>query len=234
MTAQALERVVGPSWVDMLLPLFNDDRMLYLRQYLTVEKKKGYTVYPEMKNVFRTFKETPLDKVRVVVLGQDPYINEGQATGLAFAVPSGTPTPPSLRVIFQELEREYECDPEKIDTSLLSWANQGVLLLNTALTVRRGTSNSHLSIWRWFIVEVLKRLQEHHTGLIFVQWGKEAQKFSVNELLHHKLTACHPQSQNYGTGTFVGCGHFSKINEIVKGQNGHECQINWLKILKND
>lgn len=227
MTADELKELVHESWVDFLLPLFNDERMRDIQRMLASEVKQGYEFYPEKKNVFRAFKLTPLDQVKVVIIGQDPYIRADQATGLAFAVPNHLKTPPSLRIIFQELERAYGVDCDKVDSTLEPWAEQGVLLLNTALTVRKGKSNSHAKYWAWFTETVLEKLQDKTSGLIFIQWGKQAQSYPINTLKHWQLKACHPQAQNYGSAQFVGNGHFQAVNAIIEGNNGADFQINW-------
>jgi uracil-DNA glycosylase len=228
MIKEELEKIVHPSWVNILLPLFNDSRMLSIQHKLGKMITLGKKFYPEKSNIFRVFRDVPLDKVKVVIIGQDPYIRFNQAIGRAFAVPKEMMNPPSLDIIFKEIKRDYQLDDNyNIDSTLESWSNQGVLLLNTALTVEEGKSNSHANDWLWFIKEVIDKLQEVTNGIIFVQWGTQAQTYNINEKLHYKLKACHPQAENYGSGKFIGCNHFSTINKILEKDNGREYKINW-------
>jgi len=230
MTSEELSRIVDSSWVNFLLSLFNDPKMLEIQKTLGYLKQNNRQFYPETVNVFRVFRETKYEDVRVIIIGQDPYINKGEATGLAFAVPLGTTKlPPSLRIIFEELEYEYDIDVSPNNCDLLHWSKQGVLLLNTALTVEAGKSNSHSQLWSWFIEAVIQKLQEDLCGLIFIQWGKEAQKYKINEFLHTCLKSSHPMVEIYGSGKFLKNNHFKIVNEIITGQNGPEFQISWIK-----
>ncbi|MEX1013504.1 MAG: uracil-DNA glycosylase [Waddliaceae bacterium] len=176
----------------------------------------GVEYYPPKENVFRAFELTPFEKVRVVILGQDPYHGEGQAEGLCFSVPEGIKPPPSLRNIFKELHSDLGITPKSC--SLAPWARQGVLLLNTTLTVRRGEPLSHKDLgWEQLTDVVIQKLNEKRDPVIFVLWGKHAQQ---KELLipkdsHHLiLKAAHPSPFSAYRG-FFGCSHFSKINSFL-------------------
>lgn len=226
MSKEQLEQIVYPSWVKILLDLFNDPRMNDLLLFMDSEIAKGYTIYPQKKDVFKAFKLCSYDELRCIFIGQDPYHQENQATGLCFAVPDGIKPPPSLVNIFKELADNY---PEGFLPyyNLESWAKQGCLMLNTALTVRANSPGSHTKQWLWFTTEVIKRIQEYRSGLIFVRWGNHAKQFKINDN-NYCLDAGHPSPLNTSI-PFRGCKHFLKINEIIKGQNGKEFEIDWFK-----
>lgn len=227
MTKEELDNILHPSWTKILLPLFNDERMNQLLILINKEKALGNIVYPEMINIFKTFKLCSFDELKVVFIGQDPYHQNNQATGLCFAVENNVKPPPSLVNILKELNNNY---PEGVllNTNLESWAKQGCLMLNTALTVRANYAASHSKYWLWFTEEVIKRLQEWRTGLIFVRWGNHAKQFKINTETQNVLDAGHPSPLNT-TIPFRGNQHFLKINEILKGQSGDEYQIDWFK-----
>jgi len=232
MTKEELEQIVHPSWVKILLPLFNDSRMNDLLLFMDSEIEKGYTIYPEKKNVFKAFKLCSFDDLKVIFIGQDPYHQINQATGLCFAVPRDVIMPPSLKNIFKELIENYpesleDSELQNFNTNLENWAKHGCLMLNTALTVRSNSPGSHSKQWLWFTEEVIKRIQEYRSGLIFVRWGNHAKQFKVNDN-NHTLDAGHPSPLNTSI-PFKGNKHFLKINEIISGQNGPEYQIDWFK-----
>ena len=183
-------------------------------------RKKVEHVYPSEKDVFRAFKDCPFNKVRVVILGQDPYFNNGQAIGRAFAVPKSTEMPPSLNNIFKEVEREYP--PHSAPkVTLESWAKQGVFLLNTTLTVAHGRPNSHAPIgWKKALtIPTLEKLSAEREHLVFMLWGNHAKSFEhfLDQRRHLVLKASHPSplSEARGADHFRACGHFRKANDYL-------------------
>lgn len=231
MTKEILKTIVGESWVDLLIDLFNDKRMDNILQILGNEVHAGRIVYPEKKNVFRAFQECPLNELNVVFIGQDPYHQANQATGLCFGVPMNIKKPPSLVNILNELFDEYKEEIEKdkmlteyFDSSLIHWAYQGCLLLNTSLTVVESIPGSHAIHWKWFTEEVLKRIQEQKEKIIFVRWGNHAKQFYIDLEKHYCLDSGHPSPLNTSI-PFKGNNHFRRINEILKEQ-GKE-SVNW-------
>lgn len=182
------------------------------------EKKDGKTIYPPGPLIFNAFNSTPLDKVRVVILGQDPYHNPGEAMGLCFSVPKNVPIPASLKNIYKEIENDLGiAAPSHGDLS--SWTRQGVLLLNAILTVERGRAGSHRNIgWQQFTDAVIQKLSAHKEGLIFLLWGNfaKSKKTLIDQIKHHVLEAVHPSP--LAGNAFLGCGHFSKVNELLSKQ----------------
>jgi uracil-DNA glycosylase len=185
-------------------------------------RKKGEHVYPCEKNVFRAFEDCPFEKVRVVILGQDPYPNEGQAIGRAFAVPKSTAVPRSLNNIFKEVLRDYP-HGSRPELTLESWANQGVFLLNTTLTVEDGRSNSHVKIgWKRAVtILTLKKLSDEREHLVFMLWGRHAGRFErfLDQQRHRVLKAWHPSPLS--VAGFRECGHFREANKYL-GKHGIE------------
>ena len=184
------------------------------------------TVYPPYDEIFNAFKLTPLSNVKVVILGQDPYHEEGQAHGLAFSTPEGRPIPRSLKNIFKEINAEYGY-PIPQSGCLESWANQGVFLLNTVLTVEDGNANSHSKCgWQTFTDNVIRILNNKNQPIVFLLWGKQAEK--KKELItnpnHLVLITSHPSPFSARRG-FLGCGHFKLANEYLAKNNIDE--INW-------
>jgi uracil-DNA glycosylase len=213
------------SWKEELKEEFNASYFMGLKEFL-LEEKAAFTVYPPGKLIFNAFQFAPFDKVRVVILGQDPYHGPGQAHGLCFSVPRGIPPPPSLVNIFKEIERDLGI-PAPLHGNLTRWATQGVLLLNATLTVRANQPGSHQRKgWETFTDAVIRRLSERRVGLVFLLWGKFAQEketlIDVNR--HYILKAAHPSPFSAYNG-FFGCRHFSKTNEILN-KHGLE-QIDW-------
>ena len=194
-------------------------------------RRRESTVFPPSGTIFRAFELTPPDKVRTVLLGQDPYHDDGQAQGLAFSVPDGIKLPPSLRNIYKELADEYDLIfmPESGD--LTHWAEQGVLLLNTVLTVRAHQANSHAKIgWEEFTDEVIKAVNLHGSdGVVFILWGNPAQKKRclIDEKRHHVLTCAHPSPLSAYRG-FFGSGIFKKTDELLE-TSGRD-PIKWVKL----
>jgi uracil-DNA glycosylase len=183
---------------------------------VAARRKKGERVYPIQKDVFRAFDDCPVKKVRVVILGQDPYANEGQAIGRAFAVSESTEMPTSLKYIFEEVRSDY---PSRLmpKRTLESWAKQGVFLLNTTLTVAHGCFNSHANLgWKKAVtIPTLKKLSAEREHLVFMLWGAPAKSFEhiLDQRRHLVLKAGHP-SRPWLTG-FRGCGHFRKANSYL-------------------
>lgn len=196
-----------------------------LQEYVDNEYSKC-VVYPEKANVFNALKLTPPENVKVVILGQDPYINPNQAHGLAFSVLCEK-LPPSLKNIYKEIESDIGIEMPTNNGNLTKWAEQGVLLLNTTLTVRAGQSNSHSKKgWELFTDAIIKYLGEQDKPIVFILWGKNAQdkeKFITNEN-HLILKAAHPSPLSAYNG-FFGCKHFSKTNTFLKEHNLNE--IDW-------
>lgn len=206
---------LGNSWDNLLASEFSKEYYLDLRKKLAQEYKTR-TVYPAMENIFNALKYTAYEDVKVLILGQDPYHGEGQAHGLCFSVQKGVKKPPSLKNMFKELESDLGiCEPSH--GCLTDWAKQGILLLNTVLTVREGEPNSHKNLgWTIFTDRVIELLNERCDPVIFVLWGKNAiDKLPlITNSQHYVLTAPHPSPLSASRG-FFGCRHYSKINQIL-------------------
>lgn len=184
--------------------------------FIKKERKKGKTIYPAQKDIFNALKLTSYETVRVVILGQDPYHNPNQAHGLAFSVPTGVAFPPSLQNIFKELYKDLNI-PIPYQGNLEKWAKQGVLLLNTVLTVEAGKPQSHAFIgWHRFTNHLIASLNHHPEGIVFLLWGAYAQQKSslITNIRHRILKAPHPSPLSANRG-FFGCRHFSKANELL-------------------
>lgn len=207
---------IGNDWDNLLKDEFTKDYYLKLRQFLALEYQTK-TIYPNMYDIFNALKYTPYDKVKAVILGQDPYHGKGQAHGLCFSVQKGVTPPPSLKNIFAELQEDLGCSiPDHGNLSAL--AKQGVLMLNTVLTVREGSPNSHRGKgWEILSDRIISLLDQKEEPLVFLLWGKNAkEKMSLLQNPNHLvLTSSHPSpySVNYG---FKGCRHFSQTNEYLQ------------------
>jgi len=213
------------TWKSALEAEFGKTYFAGLKTFLLEEKKK-YRVFPPGSLIFNAFNRTPLDKVKVVLLGQDPYHGAGQAHGLCFSVPDGVAKPPSLVNIFKELESDLGIPAPK-HGSLERWADQGVLLLNATLTVRENQAGSHQNRgWETFTDAAIVQLSERRTGLIFVLWGNyaTAKKILIDTSKHFILTAAHPSPLSAHRG-FMGCRHFSRINNLLRQMGVQE--IDW-------
>lgn len=213
------------SWREALQSEFDKPYFAELVRYLHEQKREGCTIYPPGPQIFKAFELTPVDDVKVVILGQDPYHGPGQAMGLSFSVPDGIATPPSLRNIFKEVESDLGIEMSG-RPNLENWARQGVLLLNAILTVRAGAPASHSAIgWQQFTDSVIKYLSDNRQGIVFMLWGAFAR--SKAELINHDrhlvLEAAHPSP--LARGAFFGCRHFSRANEYLLSQ-GKE-PIDW-------
>jgi uracil-DNA glycosylase len=210
------------DWGDVLSPLFSSPNFEATQKAIKAEKKK-HAVYPAGADTFKAFELCQFQDTRVVILGQDPYHN-GQATGLAFAV-NDKRIPPSLKIITRELQAQYDYVPDEFDYSLEHWAKQGVLLLNTALTVVKGNPASHIHLWSWWTPRILMKLSQSNSNIIFVLWGKQAQSYSKYIQSQNILKSAHPAAEAYSGGKagFFGNGHFLKINEML------DEKINWFE-----
>jgi uracil-DNA glycosylase len=207
---------IEESWKEVLKDEFTKDYFFQIVTFIKTEKAAGKIIYPPGSLMFNAFDKTPFDKVKVVLLGQDPYHNSGQAHGLSFSVPPGITKPPSLINIFKELQSDLGIPPSA-DGNLEKWATQGVLLLNASLTVRQNEPGSHSKIgWIEFTDAVIKKISEEKKGVIFLLWGRFAQdkQVLIDETKHHVLKAAHPSPFSADKG-FFGCKHFSKTNEFL-------------------
>lgn len=216
---------LGNDWDEILEGEFAKEYYQKLRKFL-INEYRTKVIYPKMENIFSALKFTSYKDTRVLILGQDPYHGPGQAHGLAFSVNPGIKTPPSLLNMYKELKDELEVYIPN-NGYLVPWAKQGVLLLNTALTVRAGEANSHSGMgWEIFTDNIIKHLNDRTEPVIFVLWGNNARKKKdyITGRQHFILEAPHPSPLSASKG-FFGCGHFKKINELLKkiGEN----EINW-------
>ena len=217
--------VIEDSWKQILHKEFQSPYFLLLKNFL-VEEKKNYVIYPPGQQIFSAFNYTPFDKIKVVIIGQDPYHGNGQANGLCFSVSDGIPKPPSLVNIFKELNTDLGIKIPK-SGNLEGWAKQGVMLLNATLTVRANQAGSHQNKgWEIFTDAVIQALSDNKEGLVFILWGAFAQAKGklIDGGKHHILKAAHPSPFSAYSG-FFGCKHFSKTNELLKEMRKEE--IDW-------
>jgi uracil-DNA glycosylase len=206
---------IEPSWKNVLKDEFEKNYFYEVVTFLKTEKALNKIIYPPGAQIFHAFDATPFDKVKIVLLGQDPYHGKGQAHGLAFSVPFGIKPPPSLINIFKELKSDIGM-PVPNHGNLENWAGQGVFLLNAALTVREAEPNSHAKIgWHEFTNRVIQKVSDLKKNVVFLLWGKFAQEKQelVDETKHLVLKAAHPSP--YSADRFFGCRHFSKANEYL-------------------
>ena len=218
--------IIEKSWGQALAPEFDKPYFQQLARRLHSEKAQGIRIYPPGNCIFKAFDLCPLDKVKVVILGQDPYHGEGQAMGLSFSVPDGVPAPPSLKNIFREIENELGVRMSG-RPNLEKWAAQGVLLLNAVLTVRAGEPTSHSAIgWQQFTDEVIRTVSERCEGIVFLLWGNYARSKAalIDQSRHTVLQAAHPSP--LARGAFFGCGHFALANDILLSQG--RAPIDWI------
>ncbi len=221
--AAALE----PGWLSVLNDELEKPYMKELKAFLLEEKQKGFTVYPKGSAIFNAFNHTPFDKVKVVILGQDPYHGVDQAHGLSFSVQKGIAIPPSLKNIYKELAEEFKDFKIPNHGNLTTWADQGVLLLNATLTVRAHEAGSHQNKgWEIFTDHVISVLSKERSGIVFLLWGKYAQQKAslIDGSKHYVLKAAHPSPFSAYNG-FFGSNHFSKTNELLTKDN--LTPINW-------
>ena len=216
---------IEESWKNVLSEETEKPYFKILSTFVKREYLSG-VVYPPQKDMFRVFYCCPFDTVKVVILGQDPYHGVGQANGLAFAVRTGAPLPPSLKNIFKEIESDMGITPFP-DGDLSRWAEQGVLLLNATLTVRAGSPGSHQNVgWEEFTDKAIRELSEQKEGLVFMLWGNYAREKGkvIDRTKHLVLQAPHPSPFSAHTG-FLGCKHFSQANTYLKKKG--EKEIDW-------
>lgn len=214
------------SWAPILKPLFRQDYMRALSSFVQQERKEG-VVFPPEDLVFRAFGLTPFEDTKVVILGQDPYHNEGQAHGLSFSVPDGMAIPPSLRNIYTELLSDIPGFRYPNTGNLTKWAEQGVLLLNATLTVRAHQAASHQKMgWETFTDQVIQQISQRADNIVFILWGSYAQKKSVliDTEKHYILKAVHPSPLSAHRG-FFGCKHFSQTNAFLQSKG--KTPIDW-------
>ncbi|EMQ2226153.1 uracil-DNA glycosylase [Citrobacter freundii] len=219
------------TWHDVLAEEKQQPYFVNTLHTVAGERQSGMTIYPPQKDVFNAFRFTELGDVKVVILGQDPYHGPDQAHGLAFSVRPGIATPPSLLNMYKELEATIPGFTRPTHGYLESWARQGVLLLNTVLTVRAGQAHSHASLgWETFTDKVISLINQHREGVVFLLWGSHAQKKGaiIDAQRHHVLKAPHPSPLSAHRG-FFGCNHFVLANEWLE-QRG-EKPIDWMPVL---
>jgi len=217
---------IEESWKKVLGAEFQQPYFQQLKHFLVAEKKAGKITFPPARQIFHAFDLCPFDDVKVVILGQDPYHGAGQAHGLCFSVNKDIRTPPSLQNMYKELHEDIGL-PIPTHGNLEHWAEQGVLLLNTTLTVEAKSPTSHAGKgWETFTDQVIRKLSEERKGLVFLLWGNfaKSKKDLINSDKHTVLTAPHPSPFSAHSG-FFGCGHFSKTNDILK-KNGQD-PIDW-------
>lgn len=215
-----------PCWLSVLGEEFTQPYMKELKAFLATEKANKKIIYPKGENIFKAFDLTPFDNVKVVILGQDPYHGPNQAHGLCFSVQQGVDKPPSLLNIFKEIERDLKIPINK-HGCLESWAKQGVLLLNSVLTVQQGMAASHQGKgWERFTDKVIEVINAKHEGVVFLLWGSYAQKKGafIDRNKHLVLTSVHPSPLSAHRG-FIGNGHFSKTNQYLVKHG--KTPINW-------
>ena len=216
---------IGNEWDVLLKDEFEKEYYTELRKFL-VQEYNHYVIYPNMYDIFNALRYTSYSNVKVVLLGQDPYHGENQAHGLCFSVKKGVPQPPSLKNIFKELKDDLGCEIPN-HGELTKWANEGVLLLNTVLTVRQGQANSHANKgWEKLTDRIIEILNDRKEPIVFLLWGRNAQNKSklITNPNHLILKCAHPSPLSAYNG-FYGCKHFSKTNEFLV--NNHTKPIDW-------
>lgn len=215
------------TWKDVLHEEKSTDYFQHILNFVKQERDAGKVIYPSAEDVFNAFRYTEFSDVKVVILGQDPYHGPGQAHGLCFSVQEGIKIPPSLVNIYKELNQDIEGFSIPSHGYLKRWADQGVLLLNTVLTVEEGKAHSHSKIgWERFTDAVVEKINTHLSGVVFLLWGSHAQKKAaiVDREKHHVLTSVHPSPLSAHRG-FFGSKHFSQCNQILAAQG--KAPINW-------
>ena len=206
------------DWNTPLAPLFEDEKYKKIRAFL-IEEYNNRVIYPDMRDLYNCFRFTSFKDLRVVLLGQDPYHNVGQAHGLCFSVQDGIPFPPSLVNIFKELKSDLGCEIPK-SGNLTKWANEGVLLMNTSLTVREHQANSHAKCgWAWFTDSVIKIISEQKENVVFILWGGNARskKPLIDTKKHRIIESAHPSPLSAYNG-FFGSKPFSRTNEYLESK----------------
>ncbi len=220
---------IEPSWLEVLESSFSSSYFVALKNFL-VQEKKTQIIFPKGENIFAAFNHTPFKKVKVVILGQDPYHGIGQANGLCFSVNPGVALPPSLKNIYKELHQDIGIEMTT-NGDLSSWADQGVLLLNSVLTVKAHNAASHRNQgWETFTDDVISAISENLENVVFLLWGNYAKNKGqhINAKKHHVLTSAHPSPFSAYNG-FFGNKHFSKTNQFLKSIG--KTPIKWESIL---
>lgn len=218
---------IEESWKQALQEEFSKEYFSGIVDFLKAEKALKREIFPPGNLIFNAFAQTPFHEVKVVLLGQDPYHNQGQAHGLAFSVQEGVRIPPSLQNMYKELHADIGMPTPKTG-NLTHWAKQGVLLLNATLTVRAHEANSHAKIgWTSFTNAVIEKISKERKGIIFLLWGRFAQEKQtlIDVSKHYILKAAHPSPLSAHNG-FFGCKHFSKTNELLVQQQ--QTAIDWM------
>jgi uracil-DNA glycosylase len=221
-----MQVAIEQSWKEQLSEEFEKEYFSKIVTFLKSEKEAGKMIYPPGKQIFSAFEYTPYANVKVVIIGQDPYHNPGQAHGLSFSVPDGFPAPPSLMNIFKEIQSDLEINLSG-KSNLQKWAEQGVMLLNASLTVEANKPMSHSQAgWHLFTDAVIKNISNTKEHVVFLLWGKFAQNKEqlIDGNKHKILKAAHPSPLSAYNG-FFGCGHFSKTNQWL--QEKGETPIDW-------
>tara|TARA_B100000003_G_scaffold208956_1_gene231510 strand:+ start:1457 stop:2110 length:654 start_codon:yes stop_codon:yes gene_type:complete len=216
------------SWTVFFNKEINKKKLIEIDEYIEEEKHKyrgELRIFPKEDLRYLAFDLCSFEDIKVCILGQDPYHQEGQAMGLCFSVPVDIKIPPSLVNIFKELYQDLGI--QKIDGDLTSWAKQGVLLLNSSLSVRESCANSHSKLWKDFTDNAIKYISDEREGIIFILWGTNAKskKKFIDDNKHYILESNHPSPLSANRGGFFGCKHFSKCNEILLRNN--KTQIEW-------
>ena len=218
--------MLDKQWLDHLQPEFDKSYMHELSSFLRQQKEAGHIIYPAGEQIFAALNATPLDKVKVVILGQDPYHGPNQAHGLSFSVPVGVPIPPSLINIYKELQEDLNCKMP-LHGNLTQWAEQGVLLLNSVLTVEHSKAASHKGKgWEEFTDQVIRVLDQNTQHVVFLLWGAYAQRKGrvIDRDRHLVLQTVHPSPLSAYRG-FLGCQHFSQANSYLEKHKREP--INW-------
>ena len=206
---------LGGGWDELLAPLFTDERYTKIRNFLKYEYTTQ-TIYPSMYDLYNCFRLTPVDQIKCVILGQDPYHEPNQAHGLCFSVKPGVPLPPSLQNIYKEIQTDLNIKQPNCG-DLTKWAKQGVLLLNTTLSVRAHQANSHANCgWGWFTDNVIQLISKHTKHTVFLLWGSNARSKDplIDKTKHLVLECAHPSPLSAYRG-FFGCRHFSRTNDYL-------------------
>lgn len=232
-TKESWKSLINTDWKELLSDEFDKPYFEKLNEFLK-EEYKEHEVFPERDKIFEALNHTSFKDTKILLLGQDPYHNDGQAHGLAFSVKPGVKIPPSLKNIYKELNSEYNCFiPD--NGYLIDWADQGVLLLNTSLTVRAHEANSHSKKgWEKFIDRIIEILNNREEPVIFILWGNNAKKKIklIDTEKHYILDGVHPSPLSASRG-FFGCNHFKKANDILESIG--KAKINWqIENLKED
>ena len=215
------------NWSDFIAEQSQQNYLKDTLAYVAQKRSEGVTVFPPQKQVFSAFDASPFEQVKVVILGQDPYHGPDQAHGLCFSVLPGVKPPPSLANIYKELAQDIGGFSIPEHGYLMPWAEQGVLLINTVLTVEQGQAHSHKHLgWEEFTDKVINEINQHKEGVVFLLWGAHAQKKgkNIDKTRHHVLHAPHPSPLSAHRG-FFGCQHFSKTNELLSSLG--KTPINW-------